>query len=160
MSDDHGIMVSRIKNGTVIDHIPPGKALIVMSILGIKDTTTINNKIALIMNATSRKMKHKDIIKVENRRISFAEANLLALIAPKATINIIENYKIIQKRNAMLPDRIVGFVKCPNPMCVTNNDVEAVSRFKVADRSPLLLRCDYCDTYVKESTVEKQMLMR
>ena len=90
MSDTSQLLVRRIKNGTVIDHIEAGKALLVLRALSI--TGREGNVITVALNVPSSKHGKKDIIKVENRFLETTETNKLALIAPRATINIIREY--------------------------------------------------------------------
>ena len=86
----------RIKDGTVIDHIEAGKALIVLHALSI--TGKEGNVITVALNVPSSKHKKKDIIKVENRFLKTNETNKLALISLHTTINIIKDYKLVEKR--------------------------------------------------------------
>jgi aspartate carbamoyltransferase regulatory subunit len=116
MSDTRQLLVRRIKDGTVIDHIESGKALLVLRTLDI--TGKEGNVITVALNVPSSKHNKKDIIKVENRFLEKNETNKLALIAPHATINIIKDYKLVEKRKIQLPDSIVGVFKCTNLKCV------------------------------------------
>ncbi len=151
------LTVSKIRDGTVIDHIPAGKALAVLRILSITGKEGLRT--AVLMNVESRKLGRKDIIKIENRELSSKEVNAIALVAPTATINIIRNYVVHKKLRVEVPDDIVGILKCPNPTCITNKPREhVVSRFKVASRSPLVLQCVYCGTIIREDEVEKLLM--
>ena len=82
------------------------------------------NVITVALNVPRSKHGKKDIIKVENRFLETSETNKLALIAPRATINIIRDYKLVEKRKIQLPDSIVGIFKCPNLKCITNSGEE------------------------------------
>jgi aspartate carbamoyltransferase regulatory subunit len=128
MSDTSQLLVRRIRHGTVIDHIEAGKALLVLQAL----------------NVPSSKHGKKDIIKVENRFLQTSETNKLALIAPRATINIIRDYKLVEKRKVQLPDSIVAIFKCPNLKCITNSDEEIRSMIDVIDKEKVVLKCRYC----------------
>ena len=86
------LKVTPIKDGTVIDHITPGRALKVLRILKIPESTS--SVVSVAMNV-SGKMGKKDIVKVENRELDPKELDKIALIAPKATINIIRDYEVI-----------------------------------------------------------------
>ena len=98
------IRIVKIQDGTVIDHIRAGKALEVLKILGI--TGENGNIVTLAMNITSSKIGKKDIVKVEHRFLEDAEVARIALVAPEATINLIEDFKIIKKTRVELPDVI------------------------------------------------------
>src|SRR3990170_3238439 len=99
---EEGLLVGRIRNGTVLDHVEPGTALVVLSALNIKGTD--GNIVSVAMNVSSKKIGKKDIVKVENRVLKPEETNKLALIAPRATVNIIREYKIVEKRSVQLPE--------------------------------------------------------
>jgi aspartate carbamoyltransferase regulatory subunit len=136
------LKIPRIKDGTVIDHITAGNAIKVLHILGIPKTSTF--VVSVAMNVKSR-MGKKDIVKVENREIDPNEVDKIALIAPKATINIIRGYEVAEKYAVKLPDEIVGIVSCSNPTCVSNSREPVKSRFKVICKDPLRIKCYYCE---------------
>ncbi len=141
MSEEQ-LLVRRIKNGTVIDHIDAGKALIVLKALGI--TGSEGNVITIAMNVPSNKLGNKDIIKVENRYLLAEDTNKLALFAPNATINIIENYKVREKRDIELPDEFIDIIRCVNMNCISNSDEKVSSNIQVIDKVNRMLRCKYC----------------
>ncbi|MEO9365802.1 MULTISPECIES: aspartate carbamoyltransferase regulatory subunit [Candidatus Nitrosocaldus] len=136
------LLVRRIREGTVIDHIDAGKALLVLKALGI--TGREGNVITVAMNVPSVKLGKKDIIKIENRLLAVDETNKIALIAPRATINIVSEYRVKEKRRVELPDLLIGVFNCPNPSCVSNAEKSIASRIEVIDREKQKLRCWYC----------------
>jgi aspartate carbamoyltransferase regulatory subunit len=142
MSDTRQLLVRRIKDGTVIDHIESGKALLVLRTLDI--TGKEGNVITAALNVPSSKHNKKDIIKVENKFLEKNETNKLALIAPHATINIIKEYRLVEKRKIQLPDSIIGVFKCPNLKCVTNSDEYIKPVINIIDKEKIILRCRYC----------------
>ena len=142
MSDTRQLLVRRIKDGTVIDHIESGKALLVLRTLNI--TGKEGNVITVALNVPSSKHDKKDIIKVENKFLEKNETNKLALIAPHATINIIKEYRLVEKRKIQLPDSIIGVFKCPNLKCVTNSDEYIKPVINIIDKEKIVLRCRYC----------------
>ena len=142
MSDTRQLLVRRIKDGTVIDHIESGKALLVLRTLDI--TGKEGNVITVALNVPSSKHDKKDIIKVENKFLEKHETNKLALIAPHATINIIKEYRLVEKRKIQLPDSIIGVFKCPNLKCVTNSDEYIKPVINIIDKEKIVLRCRYC----------------
>lgn len=141
--EPRGLRVKPINNGTVIDHIAGGQALNVLKILGISGTTGAT--VSVVMNVESKKLGRKDIVKVEDRELREEELNRIALIAPAASINIIRNCKVIEKRPVDLPDEIVGVVRCQNPNCISNTHEPIKSRMLVKAKNPVLLRCLYCE---------------
>jgi aspartate carbamoyltransferase regulatory subunit len=142
MSDTSQLLVRRIKDGTVVDHIENGKALIVLRVLDI--TGREGNVVTVALNVPSSKHVKKDIIKVENKFLEKVETDKLALIAPHATINIIRDYKLVEKRKINLPDSIIGIFDCPNLNCVTNSEEDIRSTIDIIDKEKILLRCKYC----------------
>ncbi|HJJ56065.1 MAG TPA: aspartate carbamoyltransferase regulatory subunit, partial [Methanocorpusculum sp.] len=141
-SISEGIVISPIKNGTVIDHIAPGKGLKVIQILGIQDRTNVTFTVAT--NVTSNhKPGRKDLVKIENRELIESEVNKITLISPDATISIIRDFKVVSKKSVSLPKSIIGVIKCPNPNCITNAQEPIKSRFIVNSRG---YRCQYCNT--------------
>ena len=87
------LRVSKIKDGTVIDHIRGGYALDVIKILGI--TGKEKRVMTIAINVPSKRFKVKDIVKIEGRALNSQEVNRIALVAPHASINIIRNYKVV-----------------------------------------------------------------
>ncbi len=137
------LKVQPIKDGTVIDHITPGNALKVLKILGLLEKQP-DSIISIAMNVVGKRGK-KDIVKIENRELDPKEVNKIALIAPNATINIIRNYEVVEKRKVSIPDEIIGIVKCPNPNCISNTNEPIQPKFIVKSRNPLKIKCFYCN---------------
>ena len=149
------LKIKAIENGTVIDHITANKSLHILKILGLPDDDIINVTVA--MNVSSKETGRKDIVKIENREIDHEELNQIALIAPKATINIIKDYKVVKKDQIILPEVITSLIKCTNEKCITNYEKEPItSRFNVIESQPPVLRCHYCEKLIKNEDIEKQ----
>jgi len=138
--ENERLLVRRIKNGTVIDHITAGEALNVVKILGITGST--QEALSIATNVPSMNMGHKDIVKLSNRELSKEDVDRIALISPHATINIIRNFKVCEKKGVEIPTLIEGVVRCPNPGCISNTNEPIRSRFRVLPKG---LRCCYCD---------------
>lgn len=136
------LMVRRIKEGTVIDHIDEGKGLQVINALHIdgKDGSLIT----IALNVPSGKFSKKDIIKVENKFLKDEDTNKIAVIAPKATINMIRDYKLVEKRRVSLPNEIDKIFRCSNPDCITNSNEVIESVMDVIDKEGSVLKCRYC----------------
>jgi len=148
------LWVSKIKNGTVIDHIMSGYALDVVKILGITGRT--GGVVTVAMNIPSKKLGAKDMVKVEGRELKAEEVDKIALLAPHATINIVRNYKAVEKQRVKLPSVIRGIVKCANPACVSNSDEPIQPTFYVEHQEPLRLKCHYCGYIMEKQDVLKQ----
>ncbi len=144
------LVISKIKEGTVIDHIDAGKALLVLKILGINENTREN--VSMAMNVPSKKMGKKDIVKVEGKFISEEELNKIALISPNATINLIKDYEIQKKFKVKLPKVVEGILTCPNRMCISNTSREPIkSRFYISvDEEGVAAKCHYCGRKIRD----------
>ena len=136
------LIVRRIKDGTVIDHINEGKGLRVLEALEIDGSR--GNVITIALNMPSGKLKKKDMIKVEGRFLEDDDTNKLAVIAPASTVNIIKDYKLVEKRRVSLPNQIEQIFRCSNPDCITNSQEHIESTMEVMDKDNLVLKCRYC----------------
>jgi aspartate carbamoyltransferase regulatory subunit len=148
------LRVSKIKNGTVIDHITGGHALDVIKILGI--TGHVNWVVTVAINVPSKKLGTKDMVKIEGRELKSEEVDKIALLAPHATINIIRNYKVVEKQRVKLPNILRGIVKCANPACISNSKEPVQPKFYVDSEEPLRVRCHYCGYVMEKQDVLKQ----
>ncbi len=146
------LIVRRIKEGTVIDHINEGRGLQVLGALGISGKD--GSLITVALNVPSGKFSKKDIIKVENRFLRDDDTNKLAVIAPKATVNIIKNYKLVEKRRVALPNEIDRIFRCTNPDCITNSQEHTESVMDVVDKGNLILKCRYCGRILDVSKID------
>lgn len=135
------LQVSAIENGTVIDHIPARNVFQVIKILGLEDC---REQILFGTNLESKKYGKKGIVKVANRFFESEEINKIALAAPTATLIVIRNYQVVEKKRVEIPDQIVKYVRCVNPNCITNHE-SIPTRFNVIDKADLKLQCIYCE---------------
>ena len=148
---DKELRVSKIRDGTVIDHINGGYALDVVKILGI--TGQEKRVMTIAINVPSKRFRVKDIVKIEGRALSPREVNRIALVAPHASINIIRDYNVVEKLEVKLPKIIEGIIKCANPTCISNSDEPVVTKFYVKNEEPLLLKCHYCGHILEKADV-------
>ena len=141
------IKVALIRNGTVIDHITSGQALNVLKILGVNDSN-IDSTISILIHVQSKKEGlggWKDVVKVEDRELDPKTVDKIALIAPNATIVIIRDYSVAEKKKVSLAKSVCGLVRCSNPNCITNKNEPILPEFDVISKDPPTLRCKYCD---------------
>ena len=141
--------VNSIERGIVIDHIHAGYGLKVLEYLNID---VMENMIALIMNAESKKHGRKDIIKIEGD--IDVDLTALGLIDHKATVNIIENGVIAKKINLSLPDKVTNVIKCKNPRCVTSLEPGIPHIFHLIDEEKEEFSCEYCDEIVNVASLK------
>ena len=147
--DSPELRVSKIESGTVIDHIPGGLALTVLGILGIDGETDAT--VSVGMNVPSDRLGQKDIVKIEGHELSQSELDVLSLIAPEATVNIIRGYEVTEKSRVERPEEVAGVLACPNPNCITNAGEPVDTRFTVLEDG---IRCTYCATILREDITD------
>lgn len=153
---DKEVRVSKIKDGTVIDHINAGYALDVVKILGI--TGHERQVMTIAINVPSKRIHVKDLVKIEGRVLNKQDVNRIALVAPRATINIVKDYKVVEKLEVKLPSTIEEIVKCINPTCISNAGEPINSKFYVESEEPLMLKCHYCGYILEKPDVLRQFL--
>jgi len=139
--DDKKLQVSAIKNGTVIDHIPASNLFKVINILGLNK---IETQMTFGSNFESKKLGRKAIIKLSDVFFADEDINKIALVAPDAKLNIIKNYKVVEKKIVEVPDHIKGIAKCMNPKCITNHE-GIVTKFTVVSKKDVAIKCNYCE---------------
>jgi len=147
------MQVEAIKNGTVIDHIP---SKIGIKVLKLFDMQNSLQKITIGLNLPSSALGSKDLLKIENVFINEEQASKLALYAPNATVNQIENYNVVKKLVLELPEHINNIFACPNSNCITHNEPVA-TRFSISQKSgDIRLKCKYCEkVFSKEVVTER-----
>jgi aspartate carbamoyltransferase regulatory subunit len=133
--------VQRIERGTVIDHILPGMAFDVLSVLGLSH----DRSMSLLINSQSKKGGKKDILKIENVELSNEEASRVALVSPQATINIIVAGEVVKKFNAEAPKVVRGILSCSNPNCISNQNEPVTSEFRLGSDDGHRYVCSYCE---------------
>lgn len=133
------MIVEKINDGTVIDHITAGAGRDVLQILSAQ--FPISGNAALIINAHSKRLGRKDIVKMEGVFIDEKTANRISIIAPKATMNIIRGGKVVDKHSVEMPKVLVGLLRCPNPKCITNLERAETTFLPEGSR----LRCRHCE---------------
>ena len=153
--EDAELRVTKIKDGTVIDHISGGFALDVVRILGI--TGKEKRVMTVAINVPSKRFGAKDIIKIEGKALSSQEVNRIALVAPHASINIVKEFAVVEKQEVKLPKIVEGILICVNPCCVSNSNEPVVSKFYTEKEEPLLLKCHYCGVTLEQADVLDQL---
>jgi aspartate carbamoyltransferase regulatory subunit len=138
---DKQLVVSALKNGTVIDHIPARNLFKVISILQLDD---IDSQITFGTNLESKRLGKKAIVKISDKFFLDTDIDKIALVAPQAKLNIIRDYNVVEKRNVEVPKTVIGIAKCVNPKCITNfENVE--TKFTVINTGEIHLKCYYCE---------------
>ena len=136
--------IDSIENGIVIDHITAGRSMRVYDLLELDKLDTC---VAIIKNAKSEKFGKKDIIKIEG--VTDIDLDVLGFIDDRATVCIIRDGKLVEKKRPRLPQKLVNIVSCKNPRCITS--VEQVNQvFYLCDEKAHRYRCRYCEQKYKK----------
>ncbi len=134
--------IDSIQTGIVIDHITAGRSMRLYELLGLGSLEGVS--VAIIQNAVSHKMGRKDIIKIDaDIPINF---DVIGYVDPTATVNIIRDGKLVDKREIGMPETLVNVIRCKNPRCITSTEQELDHVFKLTDRRHEIYRCVYCET--------------
>ena len=136
------LSVSALENGTVLDHIPAENVYKALDLLELKG---VESQITIGINLASKIYGKKGIIKIADKFFEDDELNKLALIAPKATVNIIRDFKVVEKKKLETPAEVIGIAKCKNPKCVTNHQPIRTHFTTVKNGDEISLKCHYCE---------------
>lgn len=134
------IEITSLKNGIVIDHIKPGLGIKIFNLLNLDQ---LDDEVALILNANSSSKGKKDIVKIANNLDINLDA--VSIIDPSATVNFIEEEKVVEKKQLELPEVSKGILKCQNPTCVSTTERNIESKFILIDKKEKMYKCAYCD---------------
>lgn len=143
------LRVRKIRDGTVIDHLPGNTALRILNLLGLPQKDTLS----VLINVDSEKLEKKDLIKIENRYLTEDEIAVLGFIAPNSTINFVKNYAVISKKKPGLPETLRN-VKCPNPICISNDPEPARPLLTLKEKEKESYRCKYCGRVFSREEIE------
>lgn len=133
--------IDSITNGVVIDHITAGRGMTLYKLLGLDKADC---SVAIIKNVSSGKMGKKDIIKVDaDIPINF---DVIGYVDSGATVNIIKDGKLVEKKTIGMPETLKNVIKCKNPRCITSVEQEIDHVFFLADKDEGVYRCKYCET--------------
>lgn len=136
------INVSKLKKGIIIDHIEAGHGFEIYKELHLND---IDDVVVLLKNIPSKKMKQKDLIKIETDLQ--IDMTVLGLIDPNVTINFVKNGELYRKISLTLPKVVNGIMKCKNPRCITQYEDVKDIKFYLVNEDKKQYRCEYCDAY-------------
>lgn len=144
--DAERMLVRKIEEGTVVDHIPDWKAQTVAKVLRLDKLARMQAdvSVAILQNVASKTLGRKDIIKIDRWHVDEKDADILALIFPDISVNYISEWKVT-KYDPRVPDAIEGRIRCPELLCISNAEREpVVPRFSTIKKERLL-QCYYCD---------------
>jgi len=135
--------IEEIKNGIVIDHIKAGLGIRIFNWLGLDK---VPYTVAFVANASSDRCGRKDIIKIDNT-ISI-NLDVLGLIDPNITVNIIENERVTKKIKLQLPQKVENVLICKNPRCISSTEKYVKHVFLLENINLRTYRCEYCDEII------------
>ncbi len=133
--------IDSIQTGIVIDHITAGKGMELYRLLHLD---RLDCSVAILMNVPSSKMGQKDIIKI-NQDIEI-DMNAIGFVDPGATIVIIRDSQVVEKRTVELPKKLTNVLHCKNPRCITTTEQELPHVFLLTEPAKKVYRCMYCET--------------
>ena len=138
--------IGGLNEGIVLDHIHAGGAMEIYNYLQLEK---LDCSVAIIKNARSNKMGRKDIIKIDGPiNLDF---DMLAVLDPNITIDVIKDGAIIEKRKLNMPEHVTNIIRCKNPRCITSMEQELPHRFKLTNRQKGVYRCEYCEQSFRQS---------
>ncbi len=133
--------IDSISNGIVIDHIKADNGMKLYELLKLDD---LDCSVAIIKNVHSKKMGKKDIIKIDADIP--VDLDVIGYVDPGATVNIIRDGKLVEKKIIGMPELLTNVIKCKNPRCITSTEQELPHIFKLTDKATKTYRCLYCET--------------
>lgn len=137
------LSIDSLENGIVIDHITAGKG---MKIYDLLELNKLNSCVAIIKNAKSNKYGKKDIIKIDT--ITDIDLNVLGFVDHRATVCIIKDGKLVDKKILSLPKQLINIVKCKNPRCITSIEEFQDQIFYLSEGDNVKYRCKFCEQEV------------
>ena len=160
MSEGRELLIRAIKNGSVIDHIPSEKVFAIVEILKLKE---YSERITVATNMPSSSLGRKGIIKIEEKILEEKELNNISLLAPNVTINIIDNYEVVEKSKLDKLDKVIGLMKCDNPKCISNHENIETKFIRVEEdlnennlEEKTKYKCFYCEKIILEDEIQIQ----
>ena len=136
--------IGQLKDGYVLDHITAGRGMDIYNLLHLGD---LDCSVAMIKNADSGKMGHKDIIKIG--QLMDLNFDVLGFVDPGITVNVVRDGHLAEKHQLSLPKTLTGVIRCRNPRCITSTEQGLVHRFRLTDPEKKVYRCVFCDSAAK-----------
>ena len=133
--------VDSIRDGIVIDHIAAGCGMKLYRLLGLEN---LEAPVAMITNVVSAKLGRKDIIKVD--AAIDVDLDTIGYVDPGATVNIIRDGNLVEKKSIPMPEQLVNVIQCKNPRCITTCEQELPHIVRLTDKEQKVYRCIYCET--------------
>ena len=133
--------IDSLERGIVIDHIKAGSAMRLYQMLNLDRMECC---VAIIKNARSNKLGKKDIIKIEG--MLDLNLDILGYLDPNITIAIINEGRIIEKKQLVPPKSLENVIRCKNPRCITGTEEGIKHMFVLTKgKGESRYRCAYCE---------------
>lgn len=131
--------IGMIPKGINLDHIPQGNAWYIIKLLKLDSS---KYPVGIGLNLTSEKLGRKDLLKIENYKLTQKEMKLISVFAVDATYSEIDDYKIIKKEQLKVPKKVDDLIICPNHRCISHQYKSLFYIHKKEDK--LIVECHYC----------------
>jgi len=159
MSPEQIMLIPKIENGFVLDHIPTGSGVKVLAL--IRGHAELDGVVVSVgLHYTSRRLGRKDLIKIQSRELPQSFLQHLSLVVPGVTIKRVENFSIAQKIVLEPPELVDNLLRCPNPGCITNHERGVTTCFHLVRRDPMKFRCNHCERWFALDELENRLKLR
>ena len=156
MSPEQILLIPKIENGFVLDHIATGSGVKILNL--IRGHAEFDKAVISVgLHYTSRRLGHKDLIKIQIRELPQRFLQHLALAVPGVTIKRVKNYAVAQKIVLESPELVDNLLSCPNPGCITNHEPGVTTCFQLVRREPMKFRCNHCERWFALSELENRL---
>jgi aspartate carbamoyltransferase regulatory subunit len=144
MSPETVLLIPKIENGFVLDHIPTGAGVKVLEL--IRRHRELDEVVVSVgLHYTSRRLGRKDLIKIQSRTLPGRFLQNLSLVVPGVSIKRVENFRIAEKIVLEPPELVDNLLTCPNPNCITAHERGVTTCFHLVSREPMKFRCNHCE---------------
>lgn len=144
------LQITALKDGVVIDHIPSKSTLQLVKVLKLKDHDHV---VTVAFNLKSNTLGKKGLIKISGRELTKHELDVISIMAPSVTVNIIKDYEVVNKLNLEVSETITNVIKCNNYNCISNHE-QTDSIFTKIEDDVTLFKCFYCEREYKSEEIK------
>ncbi|KAF1080202.1 MAG: Aspartate carbamoyltransferase regulatory chain (PyrI) [Candidatus Rifleibacterium amylolyticum] len=156
MSPEQILLIPKIENGFVLDHIPAGSGVKILNL--IRGHHELNAAVLSVgLHYTSRRLGRKDLIKIQCGELPQRFLQHLSLVVPGVTIKRVENFAIARKIVLEPPELVDNLLSCPNPGCITNHERGVTTCFHLVRREPMKFRCNHCERWFALAELENRL---
>ena len=139
------MIIGKIENGIVLDHIKAGRGMELYRILGLDSSGLpggAHQECRQRQNAGAR---------ISSRSTGSSTSTWMPSVmwirGSRSTSSKAENWR--SGTHIDLPEEITNVIHCKNPRCITTTEQELPHVFKLTDREKRVYRCIYCESKAK-----------